>query len=211
VFADGLLIPTGVLPDDEGGCYVREPSVAALRGHERRRPGNVKQIVMSSFGTEDTHHNLHTLRWGLRRSSLHEPVHLHAHARRDAARRRAPEQRRHLRFDPVTWRMEILPRAPAIRGPPLGSYGNDFFTDGGRWQGRLSRDGRRNVFHVRRMRREGESTSLATGPSSPAWNSSTPAVPDDWQGDAITCDFRAHRVVRFKLSEAGSSFAARNA
>src|SRR5262249_2322476 len=25
-------------------------------------------------------------------------------------------------------------------------------------------------------------------------------LPDDWQGDLITCDFRAHRVVRFKLA-----------
>ena len=30
--------------------------------------------------------------------------------------------------------------------------------------------------------------------------------PDDWQGDAITCDFRAHRLVRFDISEKGSSY-----
>jgi hypothetical protein len=30
--------------------------------------------------------------------------------------------------------------------------------------------------------------------------------PAEWQGDVITLDFRAHRVVRFKLSEQGSGF-----
>ena len=30
--------------------------------------------------------------------------------------------------------------------------------------------------------------------------------PDDWQGDAITCDFRAHRIVRFDISEKGSTY-----
>jgi putative heme-binding domain-containing protein len=33
--------------------------------------------------------------------------------------------------------------------------------------------------------------------------------PDDWQGNAVTCDFRAHRVVRFGIEEQGSAFAAR--
>src|SRR5204862_844306 len=34
----------------------------------------------------------------------------------------------------------------------------------------------------------------------------SPQFPDDWQGDFITCDFRAHRVVRFKYSEADAGF-----
>jgi putative heme-binding domain-containing protein len=32
--------------------------------------------------------------------------------------------------------------------------------------------------------------------------------PDDWQGDMITCDFRANRVVRFKVMEEGAGFVA---
>src|SRR5262249_37340363 len=34
-------------------------------------------------------------------------------------------------------------------------------------------------------------------------------LPDDWQGDCITCDFRGHRVCRFKLQDDGSTFASR--
>src|SRR5207247_2968106 len=32
--------------------------------------------------------------------------------------------------------------------------------------------------------------------------------PDDWQGDMITCDFRANRVVRFKVMEEGAGYVA---
>ena len=64
VFADGLLIPTGVEPGD-GGAYVANSTdllhFAATRGdgHADR-----KRVILSGFGTEDTHHILHTFRWG---------------------------------------------------------------------------------------------------------------------------------------------------
>ena len=35
-----------------------------------------------------------------------------------------------------------------------------------------------------------------------------PAIPKEYQGQAITCDFRAHRIVRFNLSENGAGYAA---
>src|SRR5262249_45368364 len=34
-------------------------------------------------------------------------------------------------------------------------------------------------------------------------------LPEEWQGNLITCDFRAHRVCRFVLSPIGSGYAAR--
>src|SRR5690606_1860812 len=36
----------------------------------------------------------------------------------------------------------------------------------------------------------------------------SPAFPEEWQGQIITCDFRANRIVRFALSGAGSTFQA---
>src|SRR5206468_6983796 len=33
--------------------------------------------------------------------------------------------------------------------------------------------------------------------------------PADWQGSIVTCDFRANRVVRFGISEQGSSYVAK--
>ena len=64
VFADGMLIPTGVLPAD-GGVYVGQ-STDLLHFKDTNGDGkaDTKTRVLSGFGTEDTHHNLHTLRRG---------------------------------------------------------------------------------------------------------------------------------------------------
>jgi len=64
VFADGLLIPSAVIPGD-GGAYVGQ-STELLHFKDTDGDGvaDQKRIVLSGFGTEDTHHTLHTLRWG---------------------------------------------------------------------------------------------------------------------------------------------------
>src|SRR5207245_8288346 len=64
VFADGLLIPTGVEPGN-GGVYVgASTELLFLKDTDGDGKADEKRIVLSSFGTEDTHHILHTLRWG---------------------------------------------------------------------------------------------------------------------------------------------------
>ncbi|MEO7598480.1 MAG: PVC-type heme-binding CxxCH protein, partial [Opitutus sp.] len=64
VFADGLLIPTGLEVGD-GGVYVAQ-STELLHFADTDGDGkaDVRRTVLSGFGTEDTHHNLHTLHWG---------------------------------------------------------------------------------------------------------------------------------------------------
>ncbi len=64
VFAEGLLIPTAVVPGD-GGVYVGN-STELLHFSDTDGDGKAdrKRIVLSGFGTEDTHHIVHTLRWG---------------------------------------------------------------------------------------------------------------------------------------------------
>jgi glucose/arabinose dehydrogenase len=59
-----LLIPTGIEVGD-GGAYVAQ-STELLHFKDTNGDGKAdeRRIVMSGFGTEDTHHNLHTLRWG---------------------------------------------------------------------------------------------------------------------------------------------------
>src|SRR5207244_6031222 len=64
VFADGLLIPTGLEPGD-GGVYVAQSTeLLHLKDTDGDGKADQRRIVLSGFGTEDTHHNLHTLRWG---------------------------------------------------------------------------------------------------------------------------------------------------
>src|SRR5207344_1853994 len=64
VFAEGLLIPTGVIPG-HGGVYVSQSTeLLHFRDTNGDSKSDQRRIVLSAFGTEDTHHMVHTLRWG---------------------------------------------------------------------------------------------------------------------------------------------------
>ncbi len=65
VFAEGLLIPTGLVPDGKGGCYVgASTELLHFADHDGDGKADERTVVFSGFGTEDTHHLLHTLHWG---------------------------------------------------------------------------------------------------------------------------------------------------
>src|SRR5438874_2549910 len=64
VFADGLLIPTGLEPGD-GGVYVANSTeIVHLSASKPDGKADKRRVVLSGFGTEDTHHIIHTFRWG---------------------------------------------------------------------------------------------------------------------------------------------------
>src|SRR4051812_9566955 len=79
VFAENLLIPTGVLPGD-GGAYVANSTEII---HFIDKDGDLKaddyRVVLSGFGTEDTHHIIHTFRWGYDgRLYFNQSVYIHS-------------------------------------------------------------------------------------------------------------------------------------
>src|SRR5690349_7687127 len=80
VFADGLLIPTGVEPGD-GGCYVGQSTeLLHLKDTDGDGKADQKRVVLSGFGTEDTHHILHTLRWGHDgQLYFNQSIYIHSH------------------------------------------------------------------------------------------------------------------------------------
>ena len=67
VFADGLLIPTAIMPDATGNaCWVANSTeLLYLKDTDGDGKADQKTVVLSGFGTEDTHHILHTLRFGV--------------------------------------------------------------------------------------------------------------------------------------------------
>lgn len=79
VFADHLFIPTSVLPGN-GGAYVTN-STQVLHFKDTKGDGvaDLKRVVMDGFGTEDTHHIIHTLRWGMDgRIYFNQSVYIHS-------------------------------------------------------------------------------------------------------------------------------------
>jgi len=63
-FAAGLMHPTGIALGD-GGAYVAQGTeLLHLRDTNADGTADQTRVVLSGFGTGDTHHNLHTLQWG---------------------------------------------------------------------------------------------------------------------------------------------------
>src|SRR5271165_6653845 len=80
VFADGLLIPTGVEPGDGGAYVANSTELLHLSASKPGQKADKQRVVLSGFGTEDTHHILHTLRWGPDGMLyMNQSIYIHSH------------------------------------------------------------------------------------------------------------------------------------
>ena len=210
VFAEGLLIPTGVVPGD-GGVYVANSTELA---HFSDRDGDFradeKRVVLSGFGTEDTHHLLHTLRWGPDGCLyMNQSIYIHSHVE-------TPWGVKHLngggiwRFRPETMELDVFCRGFVNPwGHHFDDWGQSFATDGAYGEGInyvfpgavfVTAPQARRVLH-------------GLNPGSPKHCGleilSGRHLPVAMRGNMVTNDFRANRVCRFVVSENRSGFASR--
>ena len=210
VFAEGLFIPTAVEPGD-GGCYVGQ-STELLHFKDTNGDGKAdeKRIVLSGFGTEDTHHTLHTLRWGHDgRLYFNQSIYIRSHLE-------TPHGVVRLKSGGIMWlRPDTQEAGVQYRGwcNPWGHHfnrhGQSFVTDGAGFQGISYAIPGAMYFTYAGGRRIMESVSPGNFPKFAGLEIvSGPQLPKDYQGQAITCDFRAHRIVRFNLTENGAGYAA---
>jgi putative heme-binding domain-containing protein len=210
VFADGLLIPTGVAPGD-GGAYVGASTELlhfADDDHDLR--ADRVRVVLSGFGTEDTHHILHTFRWGPeQRLYFNQSIYIHSHIETPWGVRRL-NAGGIWQFRPDTLHLDVLARGLINPwGLDFDARGATFATDGAGGEG---------INYIV----PGASYATAYGAARilPGLNPGSPKhcgleivysehLPDDWQGSFITSDFRGHRVCRFVLREEGAGFVSR--
>ena len=208
VFADGMLMPTGLLPAD-GGVYVAQSTdLLHFKDTDGDGKADVKTRVLSGFGTEDTHHNLHTLRRGpdgriwmnqsiYTRSDVETP---HGIVRLKSGGI--------FRFD--TRRMDLKPIYFGFWnawGHQFDKYGQSFLTDGAGGTGI-------NWGMPGATYEAFAGGKKALGGVSPGGHPKfcgleiieSAHFPADWQGNMITCDFRAHRVVRFSITDEGAGY-----
>jgi putative heme-binding domain-containing protein len=210
VFADGLLIPTGLEPGD-GGVYVANSTeLLHLSASKPGAKADRRRVILSGFGTEDTHHLLHTLRWGHDGNLyMNQAVYIHSHIETPYGVRRL-NAGGVWQFRPDTRKLEVFTRGMWNSwGHHFDRFGQSFQTDGAGGQG---------VY----VSFPGAAYDPAPGaarvlqglnPGSPKYCGleivSGSHLPDDWQGSLITCDFRAHRVCRFTLAPSGSGYTSR--
>ncbi len=213
VFADGLLLPTGVaptpLPTKPGmpqryGCFVGQ-STELLYFEDTTGSGKADQrhIVLSGFGTEDTHHILHTLKFGPDgRLYMDQSVYIHTHTETPwgVVRLNAGGV---LAWDPRTEKVEVFDRGLWNSwGHQFDEWGQSFQTDGAGSSGLTWSFPGSTFAPFEGSRRTMQSISPGSYPKFAGLELiHSPHFPTDWQGNAITCDFRAHRIVRFGITD----------
>ena len=210
VFADRLLIPTGVAPGD-GGVYVANSTeLLFLSDTDGDGKADSRRVVLSGFGTEDTHHILHTLQWGMDGSLyMNQSIYIHSHVETPYGVRRLNGGGT-WKFRPETIELEVFMKGLVNHwGHIFNDWGASFMTDGAGGEGInyvfpgatfMTSPGARNILH-------------GLNPGSPKHCSleivTGDGFPEDWQGSLIANDFRARRVCRFVLSEDGSGYSSK--
>lgn len=211
VFTEGLLIPSAVIAGD-GGAYVGQ-STELLHFKDTDGDGiaDQKRIVLSGFGTEDTHHTLHTLHWGYDgQLYMNQSIYIHSHLETPHGVVRL-NSGGILSLRPGTMELDILMKGLVNGwGHQYDKYGQSFATDGAGGNGiNYVVPGAMYVTYAGARRILG---SVSPG-SYPKFCSLeiiySQQFPDDWQGQMVTCDFRANRVVRFSIDEQGSAYVTR--
>lgn len=209
VFADHLFLPNAVAPGDGGAYVTNSTEILHIDEVGNTGVGSTRRVVLSGFGTEDTHHIVHTLRWGFDgRLYFNQSIYIHSHIE-------TPWGEKTLlgsgtwRFEPQTMRLDVLSHGMVNPwGTVFDSWGRCFGTDG------AGSEGIGCIFPgVAFTSAVGfERTMPGLTPGSPKYCGEEildgRQIPADYQGDILTNDFRAHRIVRFKLSPEGAGFAA---
>jgi len=206
VFARGLFIPTSVLPGD-GGVYVcNSTEILHLSDTNGDGKADKTRVVLSGFGTEDTHQTIHSLRWGMDGFMyINQSIYIHSHVE-------TPYGVRRLggggiwQFNPQTLQLEVFTRGFVNPwGHHQDAWGQSFATDG------AYHEGINYTFPGGTFLHSGI-TPILTGlnPGSPKHCGleilSGRHLPEDWQGNHITNDFRGHRVCRFVVTENGTGY-----
>ena len=210
VFADGLLIPTGVAPGDGGAYVANSTELIHLRDLDGDGRADDRQVLLSGFGTEDTHHIIHTFRWGVDGGLyFNQSIYIHSHVE-------TPWGVRRLggggiwQFRPDSLELEVFSRGLVNPwGHQQDAFGQSFATDG------AGGEGINFVFPGSVFLTAPGATRIVKGlnPGSPKHCGleviSGTHFPEEWRGSLVTNDFRGHRVCRFVLSEDGSGFSSR--
>ncbi len=209
-FADGLHIPTALAPGD-GGLYVANSTeVLFLKDTDGDLKADERTILLSGFGTEDTHHLLHTFRWGPEGMLYFlQSIYIHTHME-------TPHGIRRLmgggiwEFRPETRRAEIISKGLINPwGFEFDRWGQSFACDGAGGEGVnfifpgsvfATSPGAKRILH-----------GLSPGQPKQCGLEivEDPHFPEDWQGSFVLNDFRGNRVNRFKLTPSGSSYIAK--
>ncbi|MCY7359563.1 MAG: dehydrogenase, partial [Rudanella sp.] len=210
IFAEGLTTPTGILPGD-GGVYVAN-STEILHFMDTDGDGKAdkKRRVLHGFGTADTHHLIHTFRWGPEGLLyFNQSIYIYSHVETPSGIKRL-EGGGVWQLNPKNLDLSVY--AKGLINPwglQFDRWGQSFLTDG------AGGEGINYAFPGATFVTSPGAARILRGlnPGQPKHSGldiiSGRHLPESWQGSLITNDFRANRINRFKLDEQGSGYASR--
>ncbi|MGV3763598.1 PVC-type heme-binding CxxCH protein [Parapedobacter sp.] len=210
VFAEGLVQPTGILPGD-GGVYVANATeILHLSDTDGDGKADTRKTIVSGFGTGDTHHLIHTFRWGPEgRLYFNQSIYIYSHVETPWGIRRL-EGGGVWKLQPHTLELDVYAKGLVNPwGLRFDPYGQSFLTDGAGGEGiNYAFPGATFVASP-----GAEEILRGLNPGQPKHSGleivSGRHLPDSMEGNLITNDFRAHRVNRFALEEQGSGYASK--
>ena len=208
VYHDKLIIPGGVLPDNLGGAYVAHAEkLVHLTDNDGDGVADKSEVLLSGFGTEDTHHTLHRLSWGPGGLLyMLQGYYIGTHVETLYGPRRLNGGGL-WSFNTNTRRLEIYSRGLINPwGVVFDRWGQTFQTDGAGGEG-INYSFPEAVFkgspHENR-------TLSGLNPRRPKLCGiaiiSGDHFPKKWQGDILANDFRANNIDRYSLAQEGSGY-----
>ena len=210
VFADGLFLPTGIVPGDGGAYVANSTEILHLKDTTGGLHANQRRVVLSGFGTEDTHHIIHAFNWGPDgRIYFNQSIYIHSNIETPWGERRLQGSGT-WRYRPETGQLEVYCRGQVNPwGIAWDYWGETFESDGAGFEG--------IAFAF-----PGSAFQSAVGFDHflPGLNHGSPKycslaildgrqMPPDYRGTFLTDDFRANRVCRFQITDQGSGVVSR--
>ena len=212
VFADGLLTPTGILVGD-GGVYVANSTeLLHLKDLDGDLVADSRKVVLRGFGADDTHHIIHSFRWGPDgRMYINQSIYIFTHIETPWGVRRL-RQGGIWRFQTSTLKLDVFARGFVNPwGHEFDNFGQSFATDGAFGQGI------NHLFPNAAFVASYKTDRILRGLNEDQPKHAGLAIvtgrhfPDSLQGHMITNDFRANKVNRFAISEQDGGYLSRKA
>lgn len=207
IFAEGLVTPTGILPGD-GGVYVANSTeILFLKDTDGDGKADERKRILNGFGTADTHHLIHTFRWGPEgRFYFNQSIYIYSHVETPFGVKRL-EGGGVWKLDPAILDLNVY--AKGLINPwglQFNRWGQSLLTDGAGGEGiNYAFEGATFVTSP-----GAERIIRGLNPGQPKFSgldiASGRHLPEQIIGDLLTNDFRANRISRFKLQEQGSGF-----
>ena len=201
VFADGLYIPTG-LELANGGCYVgQSPDLFFFKDTDGDDVADVKEVALTGFGIEDSHHSIHAYRRGPDGwIYFQEGIFLHTQVETQHGVVRNYNGGVY-QFNPRTGELRVFAKINV--GNPWGHvfdrWGQSFLVDNPRI-GYLSpstgNSGERIKLPQLLVTEKQCGGDLASGSH----------LPEEIRGQLLTCRFKSRTVVRYEFLEEGAGF-----